>query len=265
VGGADRSSAVASADRSTMERDFQPNRRPGSPSVPPAASHQPANERRSCADAPQAGRPRRPARRPGRRPRSHRAVAAGAGPGEHRHYPDPCWPCCDQPGGSRPSDCVRPMALPHPRHACQTQRRTAAGCTPSTRATSPTGRPAPTSPTAWTRTAVGSVYRDPPPSTPPGLPGWPGRFGLGVGAPPLPPVLVCVLAPAAPAGLGGTGRVPVGIAGLCPTGLPIAAVAADPVAPVGGWAASHASTAATASVCSCASRRPASPPSSCTS
>ena len=189
----------------------------------------------------------------------------GAGPGEHRHYPTDLLAPLRSAGRVKAIRLRQAPGAPHPRHACQTQRRTAAGCTPSARATSPTGRPAPTSPTAWTRTAVGSVYRDPPPSTLPGLPGWPGRFGLGVGAPPLPPVLVCVLAPAAPAGLGGTGRVPVGIAGLCPTGLPIAAVAADPVAPVGGWAASHASTAATASVCSCASRRPASPPSSCTS
>ena len=71
------------------------------------------------------------------------------------------------------------MALPHPRHACQTQRRTAAGCTPSTRATSPTGRPAPTSPTAWTRTAVGSVYRGPATlhaARPAGL-AWPVRLG----------------------------------------------------------------------------------------
>jgi hypothetical protein len=97
--------------------------------------------------------------------------------------------------------------------------------------------------------------------------GGPGAFCLGVGPPPLPPVPRCVLPSAGPAELGWAGRVPVGIAVLCPTGLPVASVGVDPVAAVGvgGWAASHASTAAIASVCSCARRRPASPPSSCTS
>jgi len=69
-------------------------------------------------------------------------------------------------------------------------------------------------------------------------------------------------------GAAGLAVAPVGIAVLCPTGVPMAAVAAaDPAAAlgVGGWAASHASTAAIASACCCASRRPASPPSSCTS
>jgi hypothetical protein len=58
-----------------------------------------------------------------------------------------------------------------------------------------------------------------------------------------------------------------GIAVLCPTGLPTAVAAADPAAAVGvgGWPASHASTAAIASACSWSRRRPASPPSSCTS
>lgn len=127
------------------------------------------------------------------------------------------------------SGCGRPLAVPHPRHACQTQRRTAAGWTPSTRATSPTGRPAPTSPTAWTRTAVGSVDHDPPPSRPIGPPEDPGRFGSGVDPPPLPPLPRCVLPSAAPAGLGGAGRVPVRVAVRCPTGVPMAAVAAGPV------------------------------------
>jgi hypothetical protein len=60
----------------------------------------------------------------------------------------------------------------------------------------------------------------------------------------------------------GAGRVPAGIAVLCPTGLPMAA---DLAVAVGGWPASQASTAAIASVCSWSRRRPASPPSSCTS
>src|SRR6266508_2804504 len=42
-----RCSAVALAYRSTMERDFQPASRMRSPSVPPAASHEAANEWRS--------------------------------------------------------------------------------------------------------------------------------------------------------------------------------------------------------------------------
>jgi hypothetical protein len=97
------------------------------------------------------------------------------------------------------------------------------------RAISPTGRPAPSSPTAWTRTAVGEVDHDPPPSRPPGPPDWPGACCLGVDAPPRPPVPLCVLAPADPAGLGRAGRIPVGVAVVCPTGLPMAAVA-DPAA-----------------------------------
>jgi hypothetical protein len=135
------------------------------------------------------------------------------------------------------------------------------------RAISPTGRPAPSSPTAWTRTAVGEVDHDPPPSRPPGPPDWPGACCLGVDAPPRPPVPLCVLAPADPAGLGWAGRVPVRVAVVCPAGLPVAPVGVDPVAAlaVGGWAASQASTAAIASVCSWSRRRPASPPSSCTS
>jgi hypothetical protein len=154
------------------------------------------------------------------------------------------------------------MAVPHRRQACQTQRRTAAGCTPSARATSPTGRPAPTSPTAWTRTAVGYLDHDLPPSRPPGPSEGPGPVGSDVDAPQRPGVLVCVLAAAASAGRGWAGHVPVGVAVGCPTGLP---AAADPAAAVGGWAASQASTAATASVCSWSRRRPASPPSTCTS
>jgi hypothetical protein len=156
-------------------------------------------------------------------------------------------------------------AVPHSCQACQTQRRSAAGCTPKTRATSPTGQPAPTSPTACTRTDLGSVHHDPPPSRPPRPPGWPEASELGVGPPPLPPVPRCVLLPAAHAGCGRASRVPVRVAGLCSTGMP--AAAADPAAAggVGGWAASQASTAAIASVCSWSRRRPASPPSSCTS
>jgi hypothetical protein len=81
------------------------------------------------------------------------------------------------------------------------------------------------------------------------------------------PVFGCVLPSAGPAGLGGAGRVPAGIAVLCPTGLPSGVAAADPAAAVGvgGWPASHTSTTAIASACCCARRRPASPPSSCTS
>jgi hypothetical protein len=109
---------------------------------------------------------------------------------------------------------------PHRCQACQTQRRSAAGCTPSAPATSPTGWPAPTSPTAWTRTALGEVDHDPPPSRPPGPPEGPGRFGLGAGLPSLPPVPRCVLPSAGPAGLGAAGRVPTGIAVLSPTGMP---------------------------------------------
>jgi hypothetical protein len=150
-------------------------------------------------------------------------------------------------------------AVPHSCQACQTQRRSAAGCTPKTRATSPTGQPAPTSPTACTRTDLGSVHHDPPPSRPPRPPGWPEASDLGVGPPPLPPVPRCVLLPAAHAGCGRASRVPVRVAGLCSTGMP--AAAADPAAAggVGGWAASQASTAAIASVCSWSRRRPASP------
>jgi len=85
------------------------------------------------------------------------------------------------------SDCVRPMAVPHRRQACQTQRRTAAGCTPSARATSPTGWPAPTSPTAWTRTAGEELDHDPPRSRPLGPPDQPGPFGSGIGPPLRPP------------------------------------------------------------------------------
>ncbi len=70
--------------------------------------------------------------------------------------------------------------------------------------------------------------------------------------------------PLPPAGLDRTGRIPAGVAVLCPTDVPMAA---DPAAAVGvgGWTASQASTAAIASVCSWSRRRPASPPSSCTS
>lgn len=118
------------------------------------------------------------------------------------------------------------MVVPHRRQACQTQRRTAAGCTPNARPCDlPTGRPAPTSPTACTRTALGSVDHDPPPSRMPGPPEDPGRFGVSVGPPPLPPVPRSVLPSAGAAELGWAGRVPVRVAVLCPPGLPVAAVA----------------------------------------
>jgi hypothetical protein len=67
---------------------------------------------------------------------------------------------------------------------------------------------------------------------------------------PAPPVRLFLLVLVDPAGLGRASRVLVG-----------AAAAGG----VGGRAASQASTAAIASACSCARRRPASPPSSCTS
>jgi hypothetical protein len=67
------------------------------------------------------------------------ALQAGA-----THYSDP---------GS--VDCSLPMAAPagsaHRLAAWRTQRRTVPGCTPTSLATSPTGRPTPTSPTARAR------------------------------------------------------------------------------------------------------------------
>src|SRR6266536_5830414 len=47
----------------------------------------------------------------------------------------------------------------HRRAACRTQRRTVPGCTPTSPATSPTGRPTPTSPTA--RARVSNPYGHP--------------------------------------------------------------------------------------------------------
>jgi len=88
VGGADRCSAVALAGDRLWSGTSS---RPGASGPPRRRQRQatsPPIRAEAGADAPQTGRPRRPARRrPGRRPRSHRAVAARAGPGEHRHYP----------------------------------------------------------------------------------------------------------------------------------------------------------------------------------
>ena len=90
----------------TMERDFQPARRIRSPSAPPAASHQPANARRSwCGRTP--GRPTEAARSettrktPAESPcRCGQSWSWRAPALPHR----PPGPRCDQPGGSRLSD-----------------------------------------------------------------------------------------------------------------------------------------------------------------
>jgi hypothetical protein len=123
----------------------------------------------------------------------------------------------------------RPAAAAHRRQACHTQRRNAAGCTLSARATSPSGWPTPTSPTAWTRTVVGYDLDPSLRSSGSGLPGMPDRPGPSGGV--LIPAFVVVLAAGA----------------------------------AGGWAASHRSASRIASVCCCSRRRPSSPSTSCTS
>jgi hypothetical protein len=126
---------------------------------------------------------------------SYRAPAGSRAPTlSGRGFDEFCLSTCPHPtlpaggahsdhDGSGLSGWVRPMAVPRLCQACQTQRRTAAGCTPSARATSPTGRPAPTSPSAWTRTAVGELGHYPPPSRLAGPPEGPGAFCLGLACP----------------------------------------------------------------------------------
>jgi hypothetical protein len=77
------------------------------------------------------------------------------------------------------------MAVPHPRQACQTQRRTAAGAPPAP--VRPPHRPARThQPHRLDRIAVGSLDHDPPPSRPPRPAGgpWPVRLVCGCGLTP---------------------------------------------------------------------------------
>jgi hypothetical protein len=267
VGGPESLFGSGLGRRSTMERDLQPARRIRSPSVPPAASHQPANECRSWADAAQAGRPRRPARRPGRRPRSHRAVAARAGPGEHRHYADPLLASLRAAGGSGLSGWVRPMAIPTGARPARPSGAALLGARPA-----PLRPPQPAGPLPPAPPPGPEPPSESSPTTrhPPGRPA-PRRALAGSAWVPVYPR--CRPSPAAcshPLALLGSARLAASrLASPCSARRACRRrrVAADPVAAggVGGWAASQASTAATASVCSCARRRPASPPSSCTS
>jgi hypothetical protein len=99
VGGPESLFGSGLGRRSTMERDLQPARRIRSPSVPPAASHQPANECRSWADAPQAGRRGGPLGDP----EDARGVTVPLRPElvlvSTGTTLTPCWPRCEQPEG----------------------------------------------------------------------------------------------------------------------------------------------------------------------
>jgi hypothetical protein len=119
-------------------------------------------------------------------------------------------------GGLGLCDRVRPMAVSHPRQACQTQRRSATGCTSSGPCDLPnrparTHQPQPPGPEPLSERSTTTRH-------PPGCPACPRARPVGPGCRRIPASARprCVLAPTPLPGSAGAGRVPVRIAVVCP-------------------------------------------------